>query len=72
MNSPHGHRSDAFRPPVMGRNGMVTAGHALASQAGIHVLQMGGNAIDAAVATAAALGVVELQGSGVGGDGFLL
>ncbi|MEZ4677105.1 MAG: gamma-glutamyltransferase [Caldilineaceae bacterium] len=72
MNSPHGHRSDAFRPPVMGRNGMVTAGHALASQAGIHVLQLGGNAIDAAVATAAALGVVELQGSGMGGDGFLL
>lgn len=72
MNSPHGHRSDAFRPPVMGRNGMVTAGHALASQAGLQVLQMGGNAVDAAVATAAALGVVELQGSGVGGDGFIL
>ncbi|HRW10422.1 MAG TPA: gamma-glutamyltransferase [Caldilineaceae bacterium] len=72
MNSPHGHRSDAFRPPVMGRNGMVTSGHALASQAGIYILQQGGNAIDAAVATAAALGVVELQGSGMGGDGFLL
>lgn len=72
MNSPHGNRSEAFRPPVMGRNGMVTSGHALASQAGIQVLQMGGNAVDAAIATAAALGVVEPQGSGVGGDGFLL
>lgn len=72
MNSPHGSRFDAFRPPVMGRNGMVTAGHPLASQAGIQVLQMGGNAVDAAIATAAALGVVEPQGSGVGGDGFLL
>lgn len=72
MKSPHGNRSDAFRPPMMGRNGMVTSGHALASQAGIQVLQMDGNAIDAAIATAAALGVVEPQGSGVGGDGFLL
>ncbi|MEZ4864587.1 MAG: gamma-glutamyltransferase [Caldilineaceae bacterium] len=72
MQSPHGIRSVAFRPPVMGRNGMVTSGHALASQAGIRTLIAGGNAIDAAIATAAALGVVELQGSGVGGDGFIL
>ena len=72
MQSPHGHRSAAFRPPIMGRNGMVTSGHALASQAGIQALMAGGNAIDAAIATAAALGVVELQGSGVGGDGFIL
>lgn len=72
MRSPHGVTASAFRPSVMGRNGMVTSGHALASQAGIRTLMGGGNAVDAAIATAAALGVVEPAGSGVGGDGFIL
>ncbi len=69
MQSPHG---SAFRPSVMGSNGMVTSGHVLASQAGIQTMMAGGNAVDAAIATAAALGVVEPAGSGVGGDGFIL
>ncbi len=71
MQSPHGITASAFRPSVMGRNGMVVSGHVLASQAGIQTMMAGGNAVDAAIATAAALGVVEPAGSGVGGDGFI-
>ena len=71
-STPHGVRFDAHRPVVMGRNGMVCAGHPLAAQAGVSILQRGGNAFDAAIATAAALGVVEPLMSGIGGDGFIM
>lgn len=71
-NSPHGIRYAAHRPVIMGRNGMVCAGHPLAAQAGVSILQRGGNAFDAAIATAAVLGVVEPLMSGIGGDGFIM
>jgi gamma-glutamyltranspeptidase/glutathione hydrolase len=70
--SPHGQLSDAYRPVVMGRNGMVCSGHPLASEAGVAILRSGGNAVDAAISVAAALGVVEPQSSGIGGDGFIM
>ena len=71
-HTPHGVNFESNRPVVMGRNGMVCAGHPLAAQAGMAVLQRGGNAIDAAIATAAALNVVDPNMSGVGGDGFIM
>jgi len=58
------------RPLIMGRNGAVASNHPAATQVGLDVLKAGGNAADAAVATALALGVVEPHMSGLGGDGF--
>lgn len=68
----HGIRAEAHRPVVMGRRGMVCSGHPLASQAGVAILQKGGNAVDAAIAVAAALNLVEPDMSGIGGDGFIM
>ena len=61
----------AHRPVVMGRRGAVASAHPLASLAGQRMRMQGGNAIDAAIATAAALNVVEPYMSGAAGVGYL-
>ena len=60
------------RSEVMARNGIVTTSQPLAAEAGLKILRDGGNAIDAAVATAATLNLVEPMSVGMGGDLFAI
>ena len=71
-DSPHGIIGEAYRPPKIGSKGAVVANHPMAAQAGMRILHQGGNAVDAAIAVAFALGPAEPQGSSIGGDGFAM
>jgi gamma-glutamyltranspeptidase/glutathione hydrolase len=62
----------ATRSEVIGRNGMVATSQPLAAMIGLDILKKGGNAIDAAIAVNAALGLMEPTSSGIGGDLFAI
>jgi gamma-glutamyltranspeptidase / glutathione hydrolase len=60
--------ADTFRPVVRGRRGVVTAGHPLSAEAGLRLLQQGGNAIDAGCAAVLAASVIEISHFSFGGE----
>ena len=65
-------RYPSRRSVVYGKNGMVCTSQTLAAQAGLDILKKGGNAIDAAIATAISLTVLEPPSNGIGSDLFAL
>lgn len=60
--------ADTFRPVVRGKRGVVTAGHPLSAEAGLRLLQQGGNAVDAGCATILAASVIEFSHFSFGGE----
>jgi gamma-glutamyltranspeptidase/glutathione hydrolase len=75
-NALRGDRAEGWlaqgRSETMARNGMVTTSQPLAAEAGLEILRRGGNAVDAAVATAAALNLMEPMNEGLAGDLFAI
>lgn len=70
--SARGQDRSQTRSMVISRNGIVASESPLASQAGVRILESGGNAVDAAIAANAMMGVVEPMMNGIGGDLFAI
>lgn len=72
IGNSYGQDRSQTRSMVISRNGIVAAESPLAAQAGVRILEQGGNAVDAAIATNAMMGVVEPMMNGIGGDLFAI
>ena len=72
LSAPAAFPSGPLRPPVIGRNAGVSAGHPLTTAAAMEILQQGGNAFDAGVAALLVGGVVEQDLYGLGGEALIL
>ena len=70
----HGSASttDFIKTEAVSKNGMVSTKDRLSTEAGLQMLKLGGNAIDAGVAACLAVGVVEPESSGIGGGGYMV
>jgi len=68
LSTPQAQTSQTFRPVVRGRRGVVAGGHPLSVEAGMRILQQGGNAVDAGVATVLAASVIEVSHFSFGGE----
>jgi gamma-glutamyltranspeptidase/glutathione hydrolase len=64
--------SSSIRPALTGVRAAISAAHPLGAAAGQHIVELGGNAVDAAIAAQAVVGVVAPEAGGVGGDGFFI
>src|SRR5947209_590070 len=68
LNFPPQSSADTFRPVVRGKRGVVAGGQPLSVEAGLRILQQGGNAVDAGVATILAASVIEFSHFSFGGE----